>query len=273
LVGYPRDNICDPSNLTVKELFTLRKSLQTGTCSFKQLPGADKKALELIVNEQERNGENPWGKRKRRNVVDKPKKKKKISESTVHLGSTDPHQPPSSLGHQIEEDMNSMVQSDSDSDDTSDSIIRPENRIGWPRKMIHKHTPKVANPVVRGNTSTSSRSLTNMKVARCSSSIYTSASASSDAHMAGPATRPVSITPSTTPSTGVNAMTTAERTKELHSGCIEGSGLFPNVLPAHRSIDHDDDLESGEDEIEWDTHLARCIKSLGDSLVYHDFDT
>ena len=88
----------------MKELFELRKSLQDGKCSFKQLPEADKKALQAAVDEQERNGQNPWGKRKRRSDAGKPPKKRKISESTVHLSST---YPPScsSSDHETHEEM------------------------------------------------------------------------------------------------------------------------------------------------------------------------
>jgi len=62
LVGYPREEICDPSDLSVSELFALRNSLEKGTCTFKHLPDADRDVLEAMVKEQERNGENPWGK-------------------------------------------------------------------------------------------------------------------------------------------------------------------------------------------------------------------
>ena len=140
MVGYPRKEICDPSNLTANELFALQESLQKGTCTFKRLPDADKNALQLMVDEQERNGENPWGKRKRQDNTSKPKKKRKISASTV-LSNANPHLPSDiSAGHLIQETY-STVQSDSDSDDRSNGNKRSH-------KIIHKHTLKVANPAV-----------------------------------------------------------------------------------------------------------------------------
>jgi hypothetical protein len=132
LVGYPRKEICDPSNLTVNELFALQESLQKGTCSFKRLPDADKSALQLMVDEQERNGENPWGKRKRQDNTSKPKKKRK----------TNPHPPSEISAGLLIQETHSTVQSDSDHDDTSN---------GDAHKSIHKPTLKAANPaVVRG---------------------------------------------------------------------------------------------------------------------------
>src|SRR6266404_5298137 len=105
--------------------------------------------------------------------------------------------------------------------------------------------------------SASSRSLTSMKDAHCSSSVSTLTPASSNTCMGGLATYPVSITPST----GVNIMTILEHTQQPHSWY----GLH-RVLPAPS-----DDLESGEEELEWEgegekdaiLHLARCIESLG----------
>jgi hypothetical protein len=128
----------------VNELFALRESLQKGTCSFKQLSGADKNALQLVVDEQERNGENPWGKRKstgkRKHSDDtgKPKKKQKISKTTA-VGNINPYLPSEvSTGDPVHE-MYSEVQSDSDGDDTSNGNI-------WCHKTIHEHT--AANPVI-----------------------------------------------------------------------------------------------------------------------------
>jgi len=62
LVGYPQEVICDPSDLTVSELYALRVSLEKGICTFKPLPAADREALQAKVNEQVENGENPYGK-------------------------------------------------------------------------------------------------------------------------------------------------------------------------------------------------------------------
>jgi len=59
LEGYPHEDICDPSNLSVSELFALHKSLLQGTCGFKPLPEADMDALQAIANEQERMGGDP----------------------------------------------------------------------------------------------------------------------------------------------------------------------------------------------------------------------
>ena len=91
LVGYPRDEICDPSNLSTNELFALRESLQKGTCTFEHLSDADKEALRAAVNEQERRGENPWRKQKCQSDFGKSKKTRKISDPTVPLGSTSIH--------------------------------------------------------------------------------------------------------------------------------------------------------------------------------------
>ena len=201
LVGYPHDEICDPSNLTVDELFALRETLQKGTCGFKRLPDSDKDALQLTVDEQERRGENPWGKRKRRSDAGKPKKKRNISEPSVHL------------------------EMDSDSDDMS---------IGQP----------------------------------CSSRMPIPVSASSNAHIAGLAGHPALIAPSTI------TTTTGAHTQQLHSEWYEGPNLLPKVLPACGSINHDDDSESGEEELEQEPdddpmpHLARCITSYGGNPEY-----
>ena len=151
LVGYPRTEICDPSNLTVNELFTLRESLQKGTCCFKKLSDADKSALQLRVEEQERNGENPWGKRKRQDNTHKPKKKRKILQSTV-LSSTNPH-PPSevSSSHPIQ-DMYLAIPGDSDSDsDNSDDSDKGSNNNTRYQKATQKATRKVANAAVCGH--------------------------------------------------------------------------------------------------------------------------
>ena len=52
LVRYPHEDICDPSNLAVNQIFALCESLQKGTCGFKILPDIDKNSLQLRVNEQ-----------------------------------------------------------------------------------------------------------------------------------------------------------------------------------------------------------------------------
>ena len=154
LVGYPCEDICDPSNLTVNELFALRESLQKGTCSFKRLSECEKGTLQLRVEEQEQNGENPWGKRKRQDNTHKPKKKRKILESTV-LSSTNPH-PPSeiSTSHPIQ-DMYLAVPSDSDSDSdngyNSDNSDNRYNNNTRSCKATQMDTRKVANPAVCGN--------------------------------------------------------------------------------------------------------------------------
>ena len=198
LVGFPQDVICDPSDLSVSELFALRNSLEKGTCTFEHLPDADRVALQATVEEQEKNGENPWGKRKRRSDAGKPKKpnkKGKLSESTVRHGSTCPP-------------------SDSD-EDTPNGDIRPEIGLGQPRKIVHK------------------RALNAPKVAQCSSSMSTTATASSIAHVAGIAEPRVS----TTPSTGVGATTTA------HS---EESTQLTKALPARGFVDSSDGSEGSK---------------------------
>jgi len=207
LVGYPQDIICDPSDLTVSELYALRDSLEKGTCTFKRLPDADRVELQAMVDEQVENGENPYGKRKRRKDAgkskSKSKKKRKLSKSTVDCGST---HPPSDSDEDTNEDTD---------EDTPNDIVHPEIGLGQQRKIVHK------------------RALNAPRVAQCSSSISTTAIASSIAHGAGIAA-PVSATPST----GVGATTTA------HS---EQSTRLPKVLPARGFVNSSDDLESGEE--------------------------
>lgn len=152
-----------------------------------------------------------------------------INPMYICLGSTDLHPSScSSSGHQIQEEMNLSVQNDSDSDVISNSNISPENRIGQ-HKIIHKCTLKPAIPTaVCGNISVSSRSLTSMKVAHCSSSVPTPASASSNTHIAGLATCPVSITPSM----DVITTTTGGHSQQHCSGWNESSNLLHKALPA-----------------------------------------
>ena len=157
LVGYPRADICDPSNLTVNELYALRESLQKGNCFFEHLSDAERDALKAVADEQEQSGKNPYGKRKRRCDAGKSKKRRRTSTSEVHLGTTDAD-PPSD---------------DSDDNDLSDGSISHEP--GLPRRTIYKRPLKAARPVQRADLPAPSRS-------------STSAHASS--------THPASITPS-----------------------------------------------------------------------------
>ena len=264
LEGYPRDDICDPSNLSASELFTLHESLKDGTCSFKPLPAAAKVVLQATVKEQEGRGENPWGKRKRRGNAGKPNKKRKVVDSTVCHSNNDPSCAPSN--HRIHE-TNSTVQSDShgedsnsdnsDGEDTPDGDIGPENGTSEPRKMARTRVFKAVNPV-RHITAASSRPLTSKKVAHCSLSTSATASASSSAHVSG-------LGMST--SMGMNAAITEEHTRQYHGGV---SNLLPSPLQACRSVNYDDESESGEDELEQSkddddplTHLNRCIEFLG----------
>lgn len=122
LVGYPREEICDPSNLSVKELYTLQESLQNGTCSFKPLPVADRDALQVMVDEQERSGKNPMGKRKRRIDAGKPRKKGQTAASTMQLGSTD--LPPPSCSPS--DHQNHEIQCDADIEGMDISGMHPE---------------------------------------------------------------------------------------------------------------------------------------------------
>ena len=126
LEGYPHKEICNPSNLTMNELFELCKSLQDGKCSFKELADADKKALQAMVDEQERNGQNPWGKQKCQSDTGKPKIKQKTSESTAHLSTYPPSC--SSLDHKTHEEMDAG-QIDLGDESASDGGISPE--FGW----------------------------------------------------------------------------------------------------------------------------------------------
>ena len=233
LVGYPQEDICDPSNLMVNELYALHESLQKGACVFKPLSDAERDALRAVANKQERDGKNPYGKRKRRSDAGKLKKKRKTSTSEVHC-TTDAH-PPSCASSD-----------DSDNDDLSDGGISHET--GLHRRMIRPL--KAARPTVRrANLSASSRSLASTEVA---SSASTSAHASSTRPAHASSTCPAPITPSVgrraTPTTG------------------------PATLPACGSADSYES-ESGEDELDWArhsndpiAHLDRCIESLEDSL-------
>ena len=236
LVGFPREVVCDPSDLTVNELLTLRKSLQKGTCSFKPLSEADKEALRLMVDEQDRMGENPWGKRKRRDDAGKPKKKRKIPGSIMRLGSSDPLPPScSSSGYEVQVEMNL---DDPDNDVISNGDISQENEIGLPHQMVQTRTRKVADPVVVcGNTS-----------------------ASSSARIAGPAAHLAPFTPST----GVNAMTKAKPTHGQRSYLLRKVGTF-----------FSSDSESGEDEYDDDdpfVRFARSIDPRGGSPEYQESD-
>jgi len=136
--------ICDPSDLTVSELYVLRVSLEKGICTFKPLPAANREALQAKVNEQVENGENPYGKQKRQDDAGKAKKKRRLLKLTVDHGSSYPP-------------------SDSNEDTPIDNVC-PEIGLGQPHKVIHKHA------------------LNAPKVAQCSSSMSTTATASSSAH-------------------------------------------------------------------------------------------
>ena len=243
----------------MSELFELRKSLQDGKCSFKRLPDADKKALQETVDEQERYGQNPWGKRKRRSDAGKPKKKRRISESTAHLSST---YPPScsSSDHETHGEMN-VGRTDSGDESASDGGISPE--FGRPQTVVPKRSLKIVNPVaVRGNLSVSSRSLTSVKPMHRSSGKSTSASAFSSALVARPFIVPAFIAPVV----GV---------REMARGDYRGrhSEQLPKVFPTYESLIHYYDSESEEEEFveqcvydEDDdpiAHLARLTKSLG----------
>lgn len=253
LEGYPRDDICDPSNLSTSELVTLRESLVKGTCGFKPLLAADKALLQTMVDEQERRGENPWGKRKRRNDAGKPRKKQKNMEPTMRLGSTPPSCSP--FDHRVNE-TNSTLQSDSDGEETRDDDTDPEIDAGQPRKMIGKRALNAANQV-RRNMATSSRSLTSMKVAQCSSSVSATATASSSAHVVA-----YPVPTARTLDAGTNA--TSRRTQYR-----EVAHLTPEAQPAHRLVDCKGDSESGEEELDDPRiHLAKCLNAWGGSPEY-----
>ena len=98
-----------------------------------------------MVNEQVENGENPYGKRKRR--YDAGKARKKRRQLTVDHGSSYPP-------------------SDSDEDTPMDNV-RPELGLEQPRKVIHKCA------------------LNALKGAQCSSSMPTTATASSSSSAHG----------------------------------------------------------------------------------------
>ena len=129
------------------ELIKLRESLKDGKCAFKPLPAADKDALQVVVDEQERNGGNPWGKRKRRSDAGKPKKKRKNLASIVRLNSTDPAPPPSCTSsdqQEAQDDMthDNMMHDEFNFDNTSDGGTSPEDEL--PRKLIQKRSLVVA---------------------------------------------------------------------------------------------------------------------------------
>lgn len=137
LVGFPRKEICDPSNLSVKELYTLQESLQNGTCGFKPLPDEERDALQAMVDEQERSGKNPMGKRKRRNDAGKPRKKARTLAPTVQLGSTDT--PPPSCSSPDHE--NHEIQCDFD-----EGISGSHSESEPPRTMVHDCSLNEAAP-------------------------------------------------------------------------------------------------------------------------------
>ena len=138
----------------MRELLTLCESLQKGTCSFQPLLAANQEALQLAVNEQDRNGENPWGKQKHRNDAGMPRKR------TV-CNSTDAHPPShSSLGNDLDDS------GDSEIDATSNGDTSHRNEGEWPCPIIQKCSHKMAHQaVVCFHMSASSRSLMRMKVA------------------------------------------------------------------------------------------------------------
>ena len=255
LEGFPRDDICNPSNLSTSELATLRESLVKGTCGFKPLLAADKALLQTMVDEQERRGKNPWGKRKRRNDAGKPRKKQKNMEPTMRLGSTPPSCSP--FDHQVNE-MNSTIQSDSDGEETCDDGTQPENGAGQPRKMIGKHALNAANQVHQ-NMTTSSRSLTSTKVAQCSSSVSATATASSSAHV-------VAYPAPTAHTLDAGTNTTSRRTQYR-----EVVHLIAEAQSAHRlfNFEGDSDSESGEEELDDPiTHLSKCLNARDSSPKY-----
>lgn len=208
----------------MNELFELRKSLQDGKCSFKKLPDADKKALQAMVDEQERNGQNPWGKRKRRSDAGKPKKKQKTSASTAHLGNYPPSC--SSSDHETHEEM-----------DARQIDLGPV--------------------VVCGNLSTSSRSLTSVKRAHHSSSKSRSVSAFSSALVAGPSTVP-------TPITSVESARERERGHYHSGSSNQHPKVFPTLEFASHYYDSESGEEEIVEGCEDDTitHLNRLTKSF-----------
>lgn len=226
LVNYPRADICDPSNLTVNELHALRKSLQKGKCFFECLSDAERDALKAVADEQEQNGKNPYGKRKRRCDAGKSKKKRKISTLEVHLGTTNADPPSCSSSD------------DSDDDKLSDGGISHEP--GPPRRIIHKRPLKEARPAVQ---------YADLPASSISS---TSAHASS--------TCPAPITPSvdrTATSTAEHYHYYANIGPATLPGC--GSADSDNSESGEDELDwtrHDDDPIA---------HLDSCIESLEDS--------
>ena len=125
----------------------LRESLVNGTCRFKRLLPAEMEALRSTVNEQQEKGENPYGKRKRRNDAGKSRKRQKIAESTMRHSTS----PPSD--HQIHE-ASPTVQSDSDGEDTGSEDTGHEHGARQACETIGKRAVNTANPVRRNMTST-----------------------------------------------------------------------------------------------------------------------
>jgi len=228
LVGFPRADICDPSDLSVKELNTLHESLQNGTCTFKPLQAEDRGALEVMVDEQERSGKNPWGKRKHRSDAGKPRKRRQISGPTVRLGSTGPLPPScSSLDYQ-----NPERECDSDVEEMSISGTHPDTE--QPRKLVHKHSL--------------------YKVAPHSSSGST--------HIARPSTHPAPITPIM----GMRGISMAEAYQDNHiefsNELLGGWPADRSIDHDNGSVSGEDELAwDGEAD------LAECIVSFGDSLM------
>ena len=143
LEGFPREEICDPSNLSVDELTKLRESLKDGTCHFRELSPEEINTLRATIDKQTKDGENPWGKRKRRSDAGKPKKKRKTDAPTVRLGGPDPEPvPPSCNSSDYQEDNIMLDAFNYDYDSASDSSTRPADE--QPRKLIQKRSLKVA---------------------------------------------------------------------------------------------------------------------------------
>ena len=97
-------------------------------------------ALRSSINEQQEKGENPYGKRKRRNDAGKSRKRQKIAESTVRHSTS----PPSD--NQIHE-ASATVQSDSDGEDTGGEDTSPEYGARQACKTIGKRALNAPNPV------------------------------------------------------------------------------------------------------------------------------
>lgn len=124
------------------ELTKLRESLKSGECAFKILSPAERDELQAMVDEQHKNGKNPWGKRKRRSDAGQPKKKRKTSAPIVRPGSTEPVPPTSCNSSDYQEAQDNMLHDAFDYDDISNSGTCPEDEL--PRKVIQKRSLKVA---------------------------------------------------------------------------------------------------------------------------------